>query len=110
MQENITSKLLDFRNQRDWGKFHDSKSLAMSLCIEASELLEIFLWTLDDDISSDKIQELEDEVADVFCNLLMISERYSIDIEKVTLNKIVKNGYKYPVEKFKGINLKYNKE
>ncbi|MGK6344393.1 nucleotide pyrophosphohydrolase [Chryseobacterium sp. DT-3] len=98
-------KLLKFRDDRDWEQFHNSKDLALALSIEASELLEIFLWKKDEDFSKDK---LEEELADVFMYGLLLAHKNNIDINSVILKKLHKNDEKYPVNKAKGRADKYD--
>jgi len=108
MQDKLTEKLIKFRDERDWEQFHDSKNLAVALSLEASELLEIFLWTKDGKLPEGKKEKLKEEVADVFAYLLLLAERHDLDLEQVTLEKIAKNAAKYPVDKARGTALKYN--
>ena len=71
--EDITSALLQFRNERDWAQFHDSKNLATAISIEASELNELFLWKTikeSEEVNQDKLKE---ELADVFAYALRLS-------------------------------------
>ncbi|SFN04826.1 NTP pyrophosphatase, house-cleaning of non-canonical NTPs [Chryseobacterium oleae] len=98
-------KLLKFRDDRDWEQFHNSKDLALALSIEASELLEIFLWKKDEDFSKDK---LEEELADVFMYGLLLAHKNNIDINNIILKKLHKNDEKYPVNKAKGRADKYD--
>ncbi len=112
IKPNIVKKLIDFRHQRDWEQFHTPKDLAISLSIEASELLEWFQWQNDEQIvqklNSDKREALEDEVADVVAYLTYLCYDLDIDINKAVEAKIKKNAIKYPVEKVKGRSDKYN--
>ena len=101
----ITKQLIKFRNERDWEQFHNSKDLAIALNIEAGELLETFLWKSDQDADKEKVKE---ELADVFAYAFLIAEKYKFNIEEIVLEKIQKNGEKYPVEKAKGTSKKYN--
>ncbi len=111
-ESKIQKKLKDFAKERDWEKFHNLKNLAISISIEASELMEIFQW---EDSKSNfwmkkKIfKEIEQEVADVMLYLLRFADIAKIDIEKVCLNKIKINSQKYPINKSKGRSTKYNK-
>ena len=105
--EALTEKVLNFRNARQWEMFHDGKNLAMSLSIEASELLEVFLWKKGEEID---INKLEDELADVIYSALLIASAYHLDVEKIVNSKLRKNALKYPVKKFKGINKKYSEK
>lgn len=109
MQKKLTEKLIEFRNERDWNQFHDSKNLAVALSLEAAELLELFLWSKDGNLPQGKGDELKEEVADVFAYLLLIAHKHGLNLEEITLDKIAKNAAKYPVDKAKGTSLKYNK-
>lgn len=116
MESELTdlTKLVDeFCDDRDWKKFHNIKDLAIGLSIEASELLQIFLWKDSDEVNSvlknpDKIEDIEDEVADVLFFLLRIAHLNDIDLQAALKKKIIKNSLKYPISKFKGSNKKYN--
>ena len=108
MQEELTKQLIQFRNDRDWEQFHDTKNLAVALSIEAAELLELFLWTKDGKLPNSKEEKLKEEVADIFAYLLLIAEKHNLDLRSITLEKIAKNGAKYPADKAKGKSLKYN--
>lgn len=109
--ERLTRLFIDFRNERDWSKFHTLKNLAMSLSIEVSELLEVFQWKDDkeigDLIKSEKRYLVEEEVADIVAYLLMFCYEANIDIEMAVENKIKKNNKKYPIDKSKGNSKKY---
>lgn len=100
----LQTKLLEFRNDRDWEQFHNPKDLALALSIEASELNELFLWKKPEDAN---IEKVKDELADVFAYALLLAEKYDLDVNEIVLNKIKKNGEKYPVEKAKGTATKY---
>jgi len=108
----IEEKWNTFVDERDWRQFHSPKNLATSVSIEASELLELFLWitpeesrnAMSDPILAGRIKE---EVADVFLNLLYLANTLGIDLFDVMLKKIVVNIEQYPVEKSKGIAKKY---
>lgn len=97
--------LTDFRDKRDWEQFHNSKDLALAISIEASELLEIFLWKDNEDVDYDK---LEEELADVLSYSLLLANKHNIDINEIIAEKIKKNNEKYPVSKAKGKATKYN--
>jgi NTP pyrophosphatase (non-canonical NTP hydrolase) len=103
--EFITKQLIEFRNERDWEQFHNPKDLAIALNIESGELLESFLWKSDQDADKEKVKE---ELADVLAYAYLIAEKYKFNIEEIVLEKIQKNGEKYPVEKAKGSAKKYD--
>jgi NTP pyrophosphatase (non-canonical NTP hydrolase) len=101
----ITDFLIRFRDERHWAQFHNSKDLAIALSIEAAELNEIFLWKNADEVSAvetDQRQKIADELADVLVYALMFAHRNGFDVEKIILDKMKKNGEKYPVEKSRG--------
>jgi NTP pyrophosphatase (non-canonical NTP hydrolase) len=101
----ITEELIKFRNERDWEQFHNPKDLALAINIESSELLEEFLWKKHEDA---KIEKVKEELADVFAYAFLLAEKYDFDVKEIVLEKIKKNGIKYPVEKAKGTASKYN--
>jgi NTP pyrophosphatase (non-canonical NTP hydrolase) len=102
-----------FISERDWDQFHHPKEVALSLNVEAGELLEIFQWTRAsrDEIRADPevMEEIRDEVADVFGYLLDLASRLDIDITQAYLKKMDKNRKKYPIHKSKGNHTKYTK-
>jgi NTP pyrophosphatase (non-canonical NTP hydrolase) len=99
--------LEQFRDERDWGQFHDSKNLALALSIEAAELNELFLWKKDDEAEQVDQDRLREELADVFAYAIMLAGRHGLDISEIVKDKIAKNAKKYPVEKSKGTSAKY---
>lgn len=111
----IKKILLDFREERDWTKFHDPKNLAEAISIESSELLELFLWKDKDDIYK-KIREdnsykteISDELSDVIICCFQMANTLNLDIENGILTKLEKVKIKYPIEKAKGLSTKYSK-
>jgi NTP pyrophosphatase (non-canonical NTP hydrolase) len=108
----ITKKLIDFRDVRDWKQFHNPKDVALSLSLEAAEVLEHFQWKngkeLEEYVKKHK-DEIGEELADVFNWVLVLSDDIGIDIIKASEKKIAKNGKKYPVRKAKGTAAKYTK-
>lgn len=109
--EQMTSKLVGFRDERDWRQFHTPKNLALSLCIEAAELMECFQWKTDEEvkeyINSEERIQLQEEIADVASYLLLLCNETGIDLYDALRDKIEKNGRKYPVELSKGNSKKY---
>lgn len=105
-------KILKFRDDRNWKQFHNAKDVALSLSLEAAELLEHFQWISEKDlprhIAKNK-QSIEDELADIFYWVLLLSHDLGIDIEDALQKKIRKNEIKYPVSKSKGRATKYDK-
>ena len=103
MQE-IIQELIKFRDERDWEQFHNPKDLAIAISIEASELLEVFLWKNHTEAKSEKVKE---ELADIFAYAILLADKYNFDIGNIILEKISKNKEKYPIEKSKGLSKKY---
>ncbi|MDD2192142.1 MAG: nucleotide pyrophosphohydrolase [Bacteroidales bacterium] len=97
-------KLIEFRDERDWGQFHNSKDLALAISIEASELLELFLWKDSEDVNLDRLKE---ELADVLSFCLLLAEKHDLNIYDIISDKVIKNNEKYPVSKSKGNATKY---
>lgn len=108
--QKIRNKLISFRNERDWKKFHKPKDLAISLILESSELLEHFQWKTDEEFkeyTKKHKDEIAEELADVFNWVVLIAHDLKIDLIEASLKKIEKNNKKYPVEKIKGTYKKY---
>jgi NTP pyrophosphatase (non-canonical NTP hydrolase) len=94
----LTKKILDFRRKRGWEKYHTAKAMAISLVLEAGELLELFQWTKNNRIPKNKRQEFKDELADVLYWVLLIAHDFKIDLPKALEEKIKKNRRKYPLK------------
>lgn len=103
--KNLQQQITQFSEERDWDQFHNGKDLAIGLSIEASELLEAFLWKAPEDVNVEKVKE---ELADVFNYALQIATKYDLDVKQIVEEKLAKNAAKYPVEKAKGIATKYD--
>ncbi len=100
----ITTALIEFRDERDWAKFHNAKDLALALNIESSELLELFLWKSAEEADIEKVKE---ELADIFAFAFLLADKYGFDTKQIVLEKIAKNALKYPADKAKGNATKY---
>lgn len=108
--ETLTKKIIDFRDRRDWKQFHNPKDLALSLVLEATELMEHFQWKNPEEIKKhlvDKKEDVADELADVLYWVLLIGHDFDIDVVKALNKKIEKNEEKYPEDKAKGTHTKY---
>lgn len=103
--EEIISKIIEFRDERDWKQFHNSKDLAIALNIETSELLELFLWKGNEEVNKEKLKE---ELADIFMYAFLLVDKHQLDIKEIIRNKLEINKKKYPVDKAKGSAKKYN--
>lgn len=101
----LTDLLIEFRDERDWKQFHNSKDLALAISIEAAELNELFLWKSNEDVN---VEGLKEELADVFSFALLLAEKHKLDVSSIVKNKIKLNGAKYTVAKSKGSAKKYD--
>jgi len=101
------NKINKFRDDRDWRKFHNEKDLAISISLEASELLELFQWKQSKDVVEKKPEQLKEELADVLIYSYMMADNLGLDIDKIIDEKLQKNIKKYPVSKSYGKNSKY---
>ncbi len=106
----LINQILKYRDDRDWKQFHSIKDLLIGLNIEVSELQDCFLWKTDKEIESlSNLEEIKDELGDIFILLTFICDTFKIDLEEAVASKLEKNTEKYPVSKSKGSNKKYNK-
>ena len=98
------ARLRQFRDERDWKQFHNPKDLSLALSIEASELLELFLWKSPEEADASRVKE---ELADVIAYALLLADSYELDVEQIVLDKIALNEKKYPASKARGTAKKY---
>ena len=108
----ITEKKKKFRDDRDWMQFHDPKNMAVSIMLEASELLEHFQWKTTEEVEKYSKQnhvEIKDEIADIALYLFELADNLEINLIDDMEEKLKKNEIKYPVEKARGRHTKYNK-
>jgi len=108
----IIEEIVKFRDERDWLQFHDSKNMAVSIVIEASELLEHFQWKTKEEVEQyikTNKEEIQDEIADIAIYLFELADNLGIDLIKAMEQKLEKNSKKYPITKAKGKHTKYNK-
>ena len=89
-------KVLEFRDERNWGQYHNEKDLALSISLEANELLENFQWKDSEAAVNDSIENIKEEMADVFIYLLQLADKLNVDLEEEALKKLKKNAIKYP--------------
>jgi NTP pyrophosphatase (non-canonical NTP hydrolase) len=110
--ESLRDALRAFTAARHWDQFHSPKNLAMALCVEAAELLEVFQWMTEADsrdLDPAARAAASDEVADVLLYLILLSDALGIDPVSAAERKIIANAQKYPVEKARGISTKYTR-
>ena len=104
----LMNKINQFRDDRDWRKFHNEKDLAISISLEVSELLELFQWKNSEEVVESSLEEIKEELADVFIYSFMMADNLNLDVEEIIKSKLDLNEQKYPVEKSRGSNKKYN--
>lgn len=110
--QEITAKIRTFRDEREWGQFHNHKDVALSLVLEASEVLEHFQWKSAAEVEAhgrEAKDEIADELADVAIYLFELADNLRIDLPRAIARKMDKNAVKYPKDKAKGRHTKYNK-
>ena len=100
-------QILKFRDARDWKQFHLQKNLAISLALEAAEVLELFQWTKKNTLAKGKQDELASELADVYYYLLLLAHEAGIDLGRAFESKMAENRRKYSVRKSRGNSRKY---
>ena len=101
----LQSRVAKFNQDRDWAQFHNPRNLAMAVSVEASELLELFLWSADDGPQppvKERAPLVAHEMADVVICLLTLAERMDIDLSAAIVRKLQLNAEKYPIEKARG--------
>ena len=97
----IIQQVLAFRDERDWKKYHKEKDLAISISLEANELLENFQWRTSEEAIAESTQNIKEEMADILIYLLQLADKMEINLEEEVSKKLVKNAKKYPVNKSK---------
>lgn len=100
-----------FVDERDWAQFHSPRNLAMALSVEASELLELYLWTADDGpqpLTEHRRGQVADEAADVLLCLLNFCDQADVDLAQAFYRKLAAVREKYPADKARGSALKYD--
>ena len=107
MTQETINQVLKFRDDRNWKQFHNPKDLAISISLEAAELLEVFQWSADDVICADKMDKIREELADVVNYCVLMADACGLDLDEIVQAKIQKNNEKYPVEKAYGSKEKY---
>jgi len=110
--EELKKLVISFRDERCWKKYHNPKDLAISMSIEAAELLEIFQWKTAEEIetllkNNEKYQKVCEELADIIIYCLDLADAINVDVSKIVRKKLEHNRKKYPVEKAKGSAKKY---
>lgn len=104
MNKATIEAVLAFRDERNWRQFHNPKDLAISLSLEASELLENFQWKSAEEAVEQHLDDISEELADVLMYGILLADRLNLDLDTIIEHKLDKNKQKYPV------NLAYGKK
>ncbi len=108
--ETLSKDIALFAKERDWEKYHSPKNLAIALSVEASELLEIFLWLSEEEslnLSENKLNDIREEIGDIMIYLINLASKFGIDPIECAKQKIEINKAKYPSKLVKGSAKKY---
>lgn len=109
--EGLRNELRNFATARDWEQFHSPKNLAIALSVEAGELLEVFQWLTEEQsrtLDAKAHAAASDEIADVLLYLIRLGDQLGIDPVAAAQRKMEKNAQKYPADKARGSNKKYD--
>jgi len=111
--QQLKNRVKDFCEARDWDQFHNAKELAINVVAEGSELLQLFRFKSNEEVElmlqdSAQREKVGDEIADVAYALLRLVQKYDFDLSELFEHKMIKNDKKYPVEKARSCNKKYN--
>ena len=109
LKDETIARVVNFRDARNWRQFHTPKDLAISMSLEASELLELFQWSGTDLHCEQNREKLKEELADVLSYCILLADVCGFDLDEIMNEKVTKNEAKYPVEKAWGKADKYTK-
>ena len=107
LRDETIRRVLRFRDERNWRQFHTPKDLAISMSLEAAELLEVFQWSGADLECAEKRDRVREELADVLSYCILMADVCGLDLDEIMNEKVTKNEAKYPVEKAWGSAAKY---
>lgn len=108
MKKETVDQVLKFRDDRNWKQFHNPKDLALSISLEAAELLGVFQWSGSDTMCESKKNKIREELADVLNYCILMADVCGLDMDEIVQEKIEKNNAKYPVDKAKNSAKKYD--
>ena len=108
MTQKTINQVLKFRDERNWKQFHNPKDLALSISLEAAELLEVFQWSGSDTVCESKKDKIKEELADVLVYCIHMADACGLDMDEIIQEKMKRNNEKYPVEKAKDTAKKYD--
>ena len=107
LKDETIARVVKFRDDRAWRQFHTPKDLAISMTLEAGELLELFQWSGSDLECTHNREKLKEELADVLSYCILMADICGFDLDEIMNEKISRNEAKYPVEKAYGSAAKY---
>ena len=107
LRDETIRRVIQFRDDRDWRQFHTPKDLAISMSLEAAELLEIFQWSGTELECREKVDKIREELADVLSYCILMADVCGLDLDEIMNAKVEKNEAKYPVELARGSAAKY---
>ena len=107
LRDETIQRVLQFRDDRDWRQFHTPKDLAISMSLEAAELLEVFQWSGKDVECREKLDKIREELADVLSYCILMADVCGLDLDEIMNAKVDRNEKKYPVEQARGNAAKY---
>ena len=107
MTQETIKEVLKFRDDRNWKQFHNPKDLAISISLEAAELLEVFQWSAGDVTCENKMDKIKEELADVLNYCILMADACGLNMDEIVSEKVKRNNEKYPVEKAFGSKEKY---
>jgi NTP pyrophosphatase (non-canonical NTP hydrolase) len=96
--QSLINSVNKFRDDRNWRQYHNPKDLAISISIEAAELLEDFQWISSEKALKENKENIREEIADVLIYSLMLCSDLELDVKQIVEEKLEKNGDKYPVD------------
>ena len=108
MTQETINQVLKFRDDRNWKQFHNPKDLALSISLEAAELLEVFQWSGSDTVCESKKDKIREELADILNYCILMADVCDLDMDEIVVEKIRKNNEKYPVDKARNSAKKYD--
>jgi|SRR5690554_3249116 len=97
----LLKTIRDFSQKRNWINYHNGKDMALSIVLEASELLENFQWLSNEEAYKKNMQNIKDELADILIYCFRFADEHNFDIEEIIKEKLKKNALKYPVPEIK---------
>lgn len=108
--QRLTDLVNQFRDERNWRQYHNAKDLAISINLEASELLEDFQWRTSEQAIEQNFENIKEEIADILIYTLMLTTDLSIDVSQIIEEKLIKNAKKYPINHEKNLDLTQKKK